>query len=113
MAALALLLWSGGGLGHGRWLAFTALVVAQAVRANANRSLAAPTWTLAPNTFIGIAAVVVVAAQVVIPFLPPLADAFRATPLSPLEWVLVLAVATGPWLVAEAIGSRARLAWVA
>jgi hypothetical protein len=51
--------------------------------------------------------------QVLIPFVPPLADAFRATPLSPLEWLLVLVSAVAPWLVAEAIRSRARIAWVA
>lgn len=112
-AALALLLWAEGSFEHQRWLAFTTLVVAQAVRANANRSLTSPTWTLVPNVFIGVAAVLVVAVQVVIPFVPALADAFRATPLSPLEWGLVLLVATGPWLAAEAIRSRARIGWVA
>jgi Ca2+-transporting ATPase len=112
-AALGLLLWAGGGEVHARWLAFTALVVAQAVRANANRSLKIPSWSLLPNRFLAIAAVLVVTVQVLIPFLPPLADAFRATPLSPLEWALVLLVAVGPWLVAEAIRARARIPWVA
>jgi len=50
---------------------------------------------------------------VLIPFAPPLADAFRASPLGPLEWLLVLVVAIGPWIAAEAIRSRARIPWVA
>ena len=113
VAALALLLWADGAAGHARWVAFTALVVAQAVRANANRSLTTPSWSLVPNRFLGAAAVIVVAIQVLIPFAPPLADAFRASPLGPLEWLLVLVVAIGPWIAAEAIRSRARIPWVA
>ena len=42
VAALWLMTASGAGLEHGRWLAFTALVLAQAVRAYANRSLVLP-----------------------------------------------------------------------
>ena len=112
-AAVLLLLWADPSGGHARWVAFTALVVAQAVRANANRSLKIPSWSLLPNRFLAIAAVLVVTVQVLIPFVPPLADAFRATPLSPFEWLLVLVVAVAPWLVAEAIRSRAKIAWVA
>jgi Ca2+-transporting ATPase len=113
VAAVFLLLWADPGAGHARWVAFTALVFAQAVRANANRSLKIPSWSLLPNRFLALAAVLVVIVQVLIPFVPPLADAFRATPLSPLEWVLVLVVAVAPWLVAEGIRTRARIAWVA
>ena len=42
VGALALMSWHPGGFEHARWLAFTALVVAQAVRAYANRSLTLP-----------------------------------------------------------------------
>jgi Ca2+-transporting ATPase len=113
VAAVLFLLWAGPSDGHARWVAFTALVLAQAVRANANRSLRIPSWSLVPNRFLAIAAVLVVIVQVLIPFVAPLADAFRATPLSPLEWVLVLVVAVLPWLAAETIRSQARRAWVA
>lgn len=113
VGALALLLSSGGGLEHQRWVAFTALVLAQAVRANANRSLGQNSWTLVPNRFLAAAAIVVASIQVLIPFVPPLADAFRASPLTPLEWILAFAVAVAPWLAAEAIRYRARLAWIA
>ena len=113
VAALALLLLADPEAGHARWVAFTALVVAQAIRANANRSLSTPSWSLVPNRFLGAAAVIVVAIQVLIPFVPPLAEAFRATPLGPLEWAAVLIVAVGPWVAAEAIRSRARIPWVA
>jgi P-type Ca2+ transporter type 2C len=113
VAALVLMSWADGTPDHARWLAFTALVLAQAVRANANRSLTMPTWSLLPNRFLGLAAILVVTVQVLIPFVAPLADAFRATPPSPSEWALVLVVAIGPWIVAEVIRTRARLAWVA
>jgi Ca2+-transporting ATPase len=113
LGALALLLVSAGGLEHQRWLAFTTLVLAQAVRANGNRSLGRPTWTLSPNRLLAAAAIAVVAVQVLIPFVPALADAFRASPLGATEWALVLAVAVGPWLLAEVARSRARIPWVA
>lgn len=113
LGALVLLLASGGGLEHQRWVAFTTLVLAQAVRANANRSLGRPSWTLLPNPVIAALAIVAVTVQVLIPFVPMLADAFRATPLVPAEWLLALVVATAPWLVAEALRARARIAWIA
>ena len=88
VAALWLMTASGAGFEHGRWLAFTALVLAQAVRAYANRSLVLPVTTLRRNGFLLAACLVTVAVQVLIPFVPPLADAFGASPLAPEEWVL-------------------------
>jgi magnesium-transporting ATPase (P-type) len=70
-------------------------------------------WTLPINRFLAGAAFIVAAIQVLIPFIPPLADAFRASPLSPAEWLFALAVAIGPWLAAEAIRMRTSRAWVA
>jgi Ca2+-transporting ATPase len=104
-AALVLMLQAGGGTEHGRWVAFTAIVVGQVVRAYANRSLNVPVQRLPMNGFLAIAVVVVIAAQAAIPYLPALADAFRATPLSPGEWALVVAVALAPALAAQ--GARA------
>jgi Ca2+-transporting ATPase len=112
VGALALMLSAGGGLEHQRWVAFTTLVLAQAVRANANRSLGKNTWTLIPNRFLATAAILVVTVQVLIPFVPPLADAFRASPLAPGEWLLALAVAIAPWLLAEGVRARARVPWI-
>ena len=86
VAALWLMTASGAGLEHGRWLAFTALVLAQAVRAYANRSLVLPVVSLRWNGFLLAACLVTVAVQVLIPFVPPLADVFRATHLAPAEW---------------------------
>jgi Ca2+-transporting ATPase len=111
--ALLLLVASGGGTSHERWVAFTALVLAQAVRANANRSLTRPTWLLPVNRYLAGAAFLVATVQVLIPFVPPLADAFRASPLSPLEWLVAIGVALLPWGIAEAIRVRRGLAWVA
>ncbi|HEX9635664.1 MAG TPA: HAD-IC family P-type ATPase [Candidatus Limnocylindria bacterium] len=111
-AALVLMLAVGGGSDHARWVAFTALAVGQAVRAYANRSLLIPVRRLPVNGFLAIAVVLVVAAQAVVPYLPPLADAFRATPLSLAEWGLVASVALAPAVaaqVARAMGRR----WIA
>ncbi|HEX5579402.1 MAG TPA: HAD-IC family P-type ATPase, partial [Candidatus Limnocylindria bacterium] len=112
VAALAVILLAGGGLDHARWVAFTALVVGQVVRAYANRSLTVPVHRLSTNGFLALAAVVAVVVQLAIPDIAPLADAFRATPLSPAEWVVVAVVALAPALVAQ----LARLAghrWIA
>jgi P-type Ca2+ transporter type 2C len=119
LAALVLLLWHDqltgrqGGFEEGRWLAFTALVVAQAVRAYANRSLRVPTLRLAPNRVLLVACAAVIVVQAAIPALPALADAFRASPLDAADWLLVAIVAFGPALLAEIVRSYRGTAWVA
>jgi Ca2+-transporting ATPase len=95
-----------------RWLAFTTLVVGQAVRAYANRSLFVPVHRLARNGLLLAAVIAVVAIQVVIPLIPPLADAFRASALDLLEWGLVGLVAIGPAILAEVMRGLGRR-WVA
>ena len=92
VAALAIILLAEGGLDHARWVTFTALVIGQVVRAYANRSLTVPVHRLSTNEFLAIA-VVAIALQIAIPFIPALADAFRATPLTSIEWAVVVAVA--------------------
>ena len=104
---------SGAGSEHGRWLAFTALVIAQAVRAYANRSLVLPVTTLRRNGFLLGACILTVAVQVLIPVVPPLAYAFQASPLSVEEWVLVAVIAIAPAVVAEIIRRVGRGPWVA
>jgi Ca2+-transporting ATPase len=114
VGAFLLLVTSPGPFEHARWLAFTTLVVAQAVRAYANRSLSHPVSRLRGNLFLAIACLVVVGIQAAIPFVPFLADAFRAVPLSAGEWILVAIIALAPAVVAELIRSRgSTLAWVA
>jgi hypothetical protein len=53
--------------------------------------------------------------QALIPYVPPLASAFRATPLDLVDWLLVAVVALAPALVAELARTRAnaRTLWVA
>ena len=53
--------------------------------------------------------------QVALPFIPGLADAFRATPLDPVDWLLVAVVALLPAIVSELVRmrGRGRLTWVA
>jgi Ca2+-transporting ATPase len=113
-AAFLLLVAHPGGFEHARWMAFTTLVVAQAVRAYANRSLSQPVHRLGGNLFLAIACLAAVVIQAAIPFVPPLAAAFRAIPLSATEWLLVGAIALAPAVVAELVRTRSsRLAWVA
>ncbi len=113
VAALALMLAHPGGFEHARWLAYTALVVAQAVRAYANRSLRTPLRRLQPNWFLAGACVLVIVIQALIPLVPPLAEAFRATPLDPGDWALVIAIALAPAVLAEAIRTWRGTPWVA
>ncbi len=112
VTALAAMAWHGGDSDHVRWLAYTALVIGQLVRAYANRSLSISVFQLRVNGFLALACLVAVAIQVAIPFLPPLADAFRASPLDALEWGIVAGIALTPALVAEALRRLGRT-WVA
>lgn len=112
-AAMWLLVGDGGTAEHGRWLAYTTLVCAQAVRAYANRTLLLPLDRLGPNMFLLAACVLTVVVQVAIPFIPPLASAFTATPLEPPEWGLVVGISLAPAIVAECVRRLGRGPWVA
>ena len=112
-AAVVLLMSHEGGGDHARWLAYTSLVVAQAVRAYANRSLTRPLPSLATNRFLLAACIAVVVIQAVIPSVPALASIFRATPLDTVDWLLVAAIALAPLALAEIIRQRTGRAWVA
>jgi magnesium-transporting ATPase (P-type) len=102
-----------GGSAHGQWLAYTALVCAQAVRAYANRSLTQPLQRLSSNGVLLIACLAVIVVQATIPLVPPLADAFRAVPLTLPEWGLVAVIALAPAALAEVIRATRRTSWVA
>lgn len=113
LAALWLMLYHGGDPEHSRWLAYTALVCAQVVRAYANRSLRHPLRRVGRNGVLVVGAVAVVVIQIAIPLIPALADAFRATPLDLADWALVALVALLPAIVAELVRSTRRTTWVA
>jgi Ca2+-transporting ATPase len=115
VAALALMLTHGGGFDHAAWFAYTTLVVAQCVRAYSNRSLHEPLHRLGRNGFLLIASVAALVAQVLIPYLPGVAEAFHATTLDAVDWLLVVVVALLPAVLAEAIRWRSggRRMWVA
>jgi Ca2+-transporting ATPase len=98
---------------HARWLAYTALVMGQVVRANANRSLSYPVLLRRPNALLLGGGILCVVVQIVIPFVPPLQDAFQATPLDAFDWLLVAVVALAPALVAEAYRAIRHRPWVA
>jgi len=113
VAALIVMVSQPGSADHTRWLAFTILVCAQAVRANANRSLRIPTHRLPPNWFLLAAGAVVIAVQAAIPQVPILAEAFRATPLGASDWALVAVIALAPALVAEMVRTVTGRTWIA
>lgn len=113
IAALALLATDPKGPEHGQWLAYTALVCAQAVRAYGNRSLTEPLHRLSRNGVLLGAALVTVLVQVAMPYVPALADAFRAQPLDARDWLLVAGVALAPLLLAQLLRARDRRVWVA
>jgi Ca2+-transporting ATPase len=115
IAALVLMLTNGGGFEHAAWLAYTALVVGQCVRAYWNRSVRESLHRLGRNGFLLGACLAAVAIQAAIPYVPPLADAFRATPLDVADWLLVAVIAFAPALTAEIarLGGRGQRIWVA
>ena len=115
IAALVLMLIHDGGFEHAAWLAYTVLVVSQCVRAYWNRSVREPVHHLGRNGFLLGACVIAVAIQAVIPYVPALSDAFRATPLDLTDWLLVAAIAFAPAFAAEMARLRARgqRIWVA
>jgi Ca2+-transporting ATPase len=113
VAALGLLVWQPGGFEHARWLAFTGLVVGQAVRAYANRSLTTPVGRLPPNLFLLATCIAVVAIQALIPGVAPLAEAFRAVSLGAVDWLVVAAIAFAPALVADIVRRITHRSWVA
>jgi magnesium-transporting ATPase (P-type) len=113
VAALVLIAGHGGPPDHARWLAYTALVCAQAVRAYANRSLREPVHRLGANRVLLGACLLTVVVQAIIPTIPPLADAFRATALDGLDWLLVALIALAPAVVGELVRMRSRGVWVA
>jgi Ca2+-transporting ATPase len=113
LGTLALVVWRGGGEDHARWLAFNALVLGQLVRAYSNRSLVHPVSTLTPNRFLAAVCIGAALVQLAIPLVPPLADAFRATPLDAAEIAAIALIAVAPAVVAELIRRRRAAIWVA
>jgi Ca2+-transporting ATPase len=113
LGAFVLMLTADGSPEHARWLAFTALVFGQLARAWANRSLSQPVTRLPINGFMALACVVAAATQLLIPYLPALASAFDASPLSLLELLLIAAVALAPAVLAQLARMPRPVAWVA
>ncbi len=113
-AALGVLLVGTDSFEEARWVAYTALVIGQVVRAYANRSITEAIHTLRPNWVLVAACLAVVAVQLLIPAVPALADAFRARPLTALEWLVVAAIALLPALLGEIVRTvRPGSTWVA
>ena len=113
VAALIVMVTHPGSADHTRWLAYTVLVCAQAVRANSNRSLRIPTHRLPLNWFLLAAGLIVIGVQAAIPQIPLLAEAFRATPLDASDWAIVAAIALAPAVLAEVVRTATGRTWVA
>ncbi len=113
VAALVVMATHPGTAEHARWLAYTSLVVAQAVRANANRSVREPIHRLPVNWFLVAAALVVITIQAIIPFVPFLATIFHATPLDLGDWAIVAVIALLPAVLAETMRTLTGRTWVA
>jgi len=113
VAALVLIEQHSPDFQHARWLAYTALVVGQVVRANANRSLAYPVLLRRPNALLLAGGIVSVVVQIGIPFVPAAREAFQATPLDAFDWLLVAIVALTPAVIAEAYRAIRHQPWVA
>ena len=113
VAALVVMATHPGTVEHARWLAYTSLVCAQAVRANANRSVREPIHRLPMNWFLLAAGIVVILIQAAIPFVPLLAEAFHATPLDASDWAVVVVIALAPAILAEVVRTVTKRTWVA
>ncbi len=113
VAALVVMVAHPGPPDAARWMAFTVLVCGQAVRANANRSIRGSVRRLAPNWFLLAAGIAVVVIQVAIPYVPVLAEAFRAAPLTGPEWAVVAVIALAPAVLAEVVRSVTGRTWIA
>jgi Ca2+-transporting ATPase len=98
---------------HARWLAYSALVCGQAVRAYANRSVRQPIWRLPINGFLLAAGVGVIVIQAIIPAVPILAEVFRATPLDLSDWVVVAIIALAPAALAQVVRAVTGRTWIA
>ena len=113
VAGLGIMLVTPGSLDHARWFAFTALVCGQVLRGYANRSLVTPIHRLPRNGLLLAAVAAVIAIQAAIPFVPPLAEAFHAVPLSAGDWLAVAVIALAPAFLAEAWRTFRGTRWVA
>ena len=113
MAALFVMVSHAGTPEYTRWLAYTILVCGQAVRANANRSVREPIHRLSPNWFLLAAGLLVVAIQAAIPYIPILAEAFRASPLDASDWAIVGIIALAPAVLAEVVRTVTGRTWIA
>jgi Ca2+-transporting ATPase len=113
LGALFVVALQGDDLEHGRWLAFNVLVFGQAVRAYANRSLDRPLISLRRNGFLMVVCLVAALVQLAIPYVPALAGAFGATPLSIDEMLLIAFIALAPAVLAEIVRAWRGATWVA
>jgi Ca2+-transporting ATPase len=113
VAALFIMVAHPGGDDHARWLAYTVLVCGQAVRAYANRSIREPITRLPANWFLLAAGIAVIAIQAIIPAVPVLADAFRATPLDGSDWLVVAIIALAPAVLAQLVRGVTGRTWIA
>ena len=104
-ATLAAFVWAlRAGLPHATTVAFMTLALAQTFHlGNARSSRAVLSWATATANASAIGAVAISAAlQLLAIYVPPIAMALSVSPLSPTEWLVVLACAAFPAVVGQA-----------
>ena len=72
-----------------------------------------PIHRLPLNWFLLAAGIIVVGVQAAIPYVPLLAEAFRATPLDASDWAIVAVIALAPAVLAEVVRTVTGRTWIA
>jgi magnesium-transporting ATPase (P-type) len=72
-----------------------------------------PVYRLATNGLLLTACLATIAVQAAIPLVPPLREAFSATPLDASDWVIVATIALAPALLAQGMRAWRHRTWVA
>jgi Ca2+-transporting ATPase len=99
-------LWAiltGGPAVRATTIAFLAMVLLQPLQAMHCRSERLPVWRLPPNPLVGLSLVALAGVQWIAVSWPPLARLLGTVPLSPADWLLVLAASAWPIGVLEAV----------
>jgi len=103
-AFLLELLLRGGGVERARVLAFSTSVLAQSLHAYNLRSLRYSLFTIGPftNSFLNLAFVIVILANLAIIYVPFLQPVFATMPLDLTDWAIIVGLASVPLLVVQA-----------
>lgn len=93
-----------GNLDAARTLAFTTLILSQVFIAHAARSLSLPLATIGvfSNRYMWLASIVAIVLLILAVYAPPLQAAFQNEPLSLVDWLIAIGLASAPAIAIEA-----------